>query len=228
LIRRAPIVQNRWGSAQNPAIPCALLCRLRRKQQSRVRHSESHPAKPNPVSSVELRFLSPVGGLILQNRTYSKPPIAHIMCPAVRRARRSRSVGVKRHKHESRARTRDSPGNAQFCISVELRFPQPPRRPLPGRVGQHSIEAASCPELCIQQLGASSFSKPGRLVPQSAKPGETSLRPTRLSPILWLVGGPWSIKAQNSRPPVVRIMRLAVENCRDGRLISAVNLREVL
>ena len=102
-------------------------------------------------------------------------------------------------------RTRDSPGKAQFCVSVEPRFPQPPRRPLPGRVGQRSIEAASCPELCIQQLGASSFSKRGRLVPRT-RTRVTSpafylrLHGLRVAFLAWLTQKLWGVLGQRPRP----------------------------
>jgi hypothetical protein len=35
----------------------------------------SHPAKPNPVSAVELRFLSPVGGYLSRCMSEHKPPV---------------------------------------------------------------------------------------------------------------------------------------------------------
>jgi hypothetical protein len=41
-------------------------------------------------------------------------------------------------------------------------------------------QAASCGALCVRQFDASTFSKRGRLVPQTAKPSAALLRDARL------------------------------------------------
>ena len=88
------------------------------------------------------------------------------------------------YKHESRVRAR------LFAYRPDIDSPD--------------VELAVAKRTLDRLTEMNSKARRSPLTAQTAKPGETSLRPTRPSTILWLVG---DLRTCRSRPPVAQIMR---------------------